>query len=88
MLPVTGALMTAANIATIPKTINKVVQLAENNFVRPYVFGKFLDLHPILIYLFILIAAKYMGIIGVVFAPAIAATVVVLVEEVYMKSLE
>ncbi len=65
-----------------------IAQLVENNFVRPYIFGKFLDLHPLLIYLFLFIAAKYMGIIGVVFAPAIAATVVVLVEELYMKSLE
>ena len=65
-----------------------IAQFVENNFVRPYVFGKFLDLHPLLIYLFLFIAAKYMGILGVVFAPAIAATVVVLVEEVYMKSLE
>ena len=34
------------------------------------------------------VAAKYMGIIGVIFAPAIAATTVVLIEEVYMKSLD
>ncbi|MCR4880461.1 MAG: AI-2E family transporter [bacterium] len=65
-----------------------VAQLLENNFVRPYVFSKFLDLHPIIIYLFLFIAAKYMGLIGIVFAPAIAATTVVLIEEVYMKSLD
>ena len=65
-----------------------LAQLAENNFVRPYVFSKFLDLHPLIIYLFLLIAAKYMGVLGVIFAPAIAATFVVLVEEVYIKALE
>lgn len=65
-----------------------VAQLLENNFVRPFVFSKFLDLHPLIIYLFIFIAAKYMGLIGIIFAPAIAATTVVLIEEVYMKSLE
>ena len=65
-----------------------VAQLAENNFVRPMIFSKFLNLHPLIIYLFIFIAAKYMGVIGVIFAPAIAATVVVLIEELYMKSLE
>ncbi len=65
-----------------------LAQMTENNFVRPYVFGKFLDLHPLIIYLFLFIAAKYMGVLGVIFAPAIAATVVVLIEEVYMKSLE
>ena len=65
-----------------------VAQLIENNFVRPYVFGKLLNIHPILIYLFLFISAKYMGIIGVVFAPAIAATVCVLIEELYIKNLE
>ena len=65
-----------------------LAQLAENNFVRPYVFSKFLNLHPLIIYLFLFIAAKYMGIVGVIFAPAIAATVVVLIEEVYIKAIE
>ena len=77
----TAALLIAAIIFA-------VAQILENNFVRPYVFSKFLDLHPLIIYLFIFIAAKYMGIIGIIFAPAIAATTVVLIEEVYMKSLE
>ena len=65
-----------------------IAQLVENNFVRPYVFGKFLNIHPLLIYLFLFLAAKYLGIIGVVFAPAIAATVIVLTEEIYIKNLE
>ena len=62
-------------------------QLVENNFVRPYVFGKFLDLHPLIIYFFLFLTAKYLGLIGVVFAPAIAATFVVLVEELYIKNI-
>ncbi len=65
-----------------------IAQLAENNFVRPYVFSKFLNLHPLIIYLFLLITAKYLGIIGVLFAPAIAATVVVLIEELYIKNIK
>ena len=65
-----------------------VAQIVENNFVRPYIFGKFLDLHPIMIYLFLFIAAKYMGATGIILAPAIAATFCVLVEELYMKTLE
>ncbi len=65
-----------------------IAQLAENNFVRPYVFGKFLDLHPLIIYLFLFICAKYMGVVGVIFAPAVAATAVVLIEELYMKNLD
>lgn len=65
-----------------------IAQLSENNFVRPYVFGKFLDIHPLIVYLFLFLTAKYMGVIGVIFAPAIAATAVVLIQEIYMKNLE
>ncbi len=61
-------------------------QWAENNLVRPYIFGKLLDLHPLIIYFFLLVTAQYLGLIGLVFAPAIAATFCVLLEELYIKN--
>lgn len=61
-------------------------QWAENNLIRPYVFGKLFDLHPLIIYFFLLVTAQFLGIIGVIFAPAIAATVCVLLEELYIKN--
>ncbi len=61
-------------------------QWAENNLVRPYVFGKLLDIHPLIIYFFLLVTAQYLGIVGVIFAPAIAATFCVLLEELYIKN--
>ena len=64
-----------------------IAQWAENNLVRPYIFGKFLDLHPLIIYLFLFITAQYLGIVGVIFAPAIAATVCVLIQELYIKNI-
>lgn len=64
-----------------------IAQVAENNLVRPYIFGKFLDIHPLIIYLFLFITAQHLGIIGVIFAPAIAATVCVLIEELYIKNI-
>ena len=64
-----------------------LAQLIENNFVRPYVFGKVMDIHPILIFLFMFIAAEYIGFVGVIFAPALAALVAVLYEELYLKKL-
>ncbi len=64
-----------------------IAQIAENNLIRPYVFGKFLDLHPLIIYLFLFITAQHLGVVGVIFAPAIAATVCVLVEELYIKNI-
>lgn len=62
-------------------------QWAENNLVRPYIFSKFLDLHPLIIYFFLFVTAQYLGVIGVIFAPAIAATVCVLIEELYIKNM-
>ena len=64
-----------------------IAQIAENNLIRPYIFGKFLDLHPLIIYLFLFITAQHLGVVGVIFAPAIAATVCVLVQELYIKNI-
>ena len=64
-----------------------LAQFVENNFVRPYVFGKVMHLHPIVIFLFLFLAAEYLGIAGVIFAPAIAALVAVLFEELYLKKI-
>lgn len=64
-----------------------LAQIIENNLVRPLVFSKLLNIHPLLIYFFLFVTAKYLGVIGVVFAPAIAATVCVLVEELYVKNI-
>lgn len=77
-----------AGVLTGVIIIFAIAQLCENNIVRPYIFGKLLNLHPLIIYLFLFITAKYFGITGVIFAPAIAATVVVLIEELYIKSIK
>lgn len=78
MGPVTIALIIAVFI---------IAQWAENNLVRPYIFSKFLDLHPLIIYFFLFVTAQYLGVVGVIFAPAIAATVCVLIEELYIKNI-
>ena len=64
-----------------------LAQLIENNLVRPYVFGKVMDVHPVVIFLFLFIAAEYIGVIGVIFAPALAALCSVLYEELYLKKI-
>ena len=64
-----------------------IAQWAENNLVRPFIFSKFLDLHPLIIYFFLFVTAQYLGVIGVIFAPAIAATVCVLIDELYIKTI-
>ncbi len=62
-------------------------QWLSNNFIRPYVFGKFLDLHPIIIIFAFLIAAQFLGVWGVILSPAIAALLLTLFDELYLKTI-
>jgi len=75
-------------IIILTAVIFAVAQLVENNVVKPYVFGKFMDLHPIVIYIFLFVCAKYFGAVGAIFAPAIAADTCVLIEELYLKNMD
>lgn len=63
-----------------------VAQQLANNFVRPVVFGRFLDLHPLIIIFSLLVTAQFLGVWGVILAPALAAMVVVLFDELYIKT--
>jgi predicted PurR-regulated permease PerM len=75
-------------IVILTAVIFLIAQIVENNVVKPYVFGKFMDLHPIVIYIFLFVCAKYFGAVGAIFAPAIAADTCVLIEELYLKSMD
>ena len=63
-----------------------LVQWISNNLVRPVVFGRFLDLHPLVIIFALLVAAQFLGVWGVILAPAIAAMICVLFDELYIKT--
>ena len=76
------------SIVILTAIIFIIAQIVENNVVKPYVFGKFMDLHPIVIYIFLFICAKYFGAVGAIFAPAIAAEVCVFIEELYLKNMD
>lgn len=75
-------------VVILTAVIFAIAQIAENNLVKPYVFGKFMDLHPIVIYIFLFVCAKYFGAIGAIFAPAIAADACVFIEELYLKNMD
>jgi len=62
-----------------------IVQWATNVFIRPLVFSKFLDLHPLVIIFSLLVAGTKLGLVGVIISPAIAATICVLIDELYIK---
>lgn len=60
-------------------------QWISNNFIRPVIFGKFLDLHPLVIIFALLASAQFLGVWGVILAPAIASLICVLFDEIYIK---
>lgn len=59
-------------------------QQVSNYVIRPFLFGKFMKLHPITIMVSILIAQEFLGIWGIILSPAIAATICVLFDELYL----
>lgn len=61
------------------------VQQLSNNVIRPVVFGKFMDLHPLVIIFALLVGGKFGGFLGLILAPALAAIVTVLINELYLK---
>ena len=75
-------------VVILTAIIFAIAQIVENNVVKPYVFGKFMDLHPIVIYIFLFVCAKYFGVVGAIFAPAIAADACVFIEELYLKNMD
>ncbi|OGI04705.1 MAG: hypothetical protein A2Y25_08005 [Candidatus Melainabacteria bacterium GWF2_37_15] len=63
-----------------------VVEWLVDNFVRPFVFGKFLNIHPLTLILALFVGVMFFGVPGLILAPAGAAVVSVLIEEIYIKN--
>ncbi len=61
------------------------VQQVSNYVVRPVLFGKLMELHPLMIFLALFLAEQFLGFWGVILSPAIAATVCVLIDELYLS---
>lgn len=62
-------------------------QWISNNLVRPVIFGKFLNLHPLIIIFALFVSAQFLGVWGVILAPAIASLICTLFDEVYLKTI-
>ncbi len=81
----------ASQISWVAVILAALVYLAaqwvSNNFVRPLVFGKFLNLHPLIIIFAFLISAQFLGVWGVILSPAIAALLLTLFDELYLKTI-
>lgn len=64
-----------------------IVQQLSNYIVRPIVFGKYMELHPLMMFLALFLAQQFLGFWGVILSPAIAATICVLIDELYLKQI-
>ncbi len=62
-----------------------LAQWAQNQLLRPIIFGKLLNMHPLMIIVALLISARFLGFWGVVLSPAIASVICVLVDELYLE---
>lgn len=61
-----------------------VVQQLSNYIIRPILFGKFMHLHPLMIFLALFLTEQFLGFWGVILSPAIAAMCCVLIDELYL----
>ena len=98
LVPIVGPILSGALILLIafPKgwivcliAIGSLLlgQFVENNWAKPYLFSKYMDLHPLVVIFSFVVAAKFLGVVGVLIAPAIAAVFVTLFEEIYVKTM-
>ena len=96
IVPVLGPTLALSVIVAIaiPLGITKVIlafvlflliQQISNYVIRPLLFGKFMKLHPITVLVAIFVAEQFLGIFGVILSPAIAATLCVLIDELYLN---
>ena len=61
------------------------IQQISNYVIRPFLFGRFMKLHPITIMVALFAAEEFLGVWGVILSPAIAATICVLIDELYLS---
>ena len=98
LIPVVGPIISGALILLVAFPKGWIVclvaifslllgQFLENNWAKPYFLSKYMDLHPLVVIFSFVVAAKFLGVIGVLIAPAIAAVVVTLFEEIYVKTM-
>lgn len=62
-----------------------LAQWAQNQLLRPILFGKMLNMHPLMIIVALLLSARFLGFAGVILSPAIASVICVLVDELYLN---
>ncbi len=98
LIPVIGPIITALLIgfvalaqypllAVFALIMYGVSQWLVDNIIRPFVVAKFLEMHPLTFIFSLFTGAAFFGIAGLILAPAIAAVICVLIDELYLKKI-
>lgn len=79
------SIMQNGDLSQIPLIIIIVlgVYTIDNGFVQPYVFGKSVDMHPIVIILLIIAGSQLFGLIGMLLAVPVATVFRTTIKEIY-----
>ena len=60
-----------------------IIYAIDNGFVQPYVFGKSVDMHPIVIILLIISGGTLFGLMGMLLAVPVATVIKTFLKEIY-----
>jgi predicted PurR-regulated permease PerM len=79
------SIMVNGDLSQIPQITLIVlgVYAIDNGFVQPYVFGKSVDIHPILIILLIIAGGQLFGLVGMLLAVPVATVIKTMAKEIY-----
>jgi predicted PurR-regulated permease PerM len=74
--------------AVLVLAINFVIQQLENNYLVPRIMGQSLNLHPIVVLIAAIIGAHVAGVLGILLAAPMVATLRILVDYAYRRLLD
>jgi predicted PurR-regulated permease PerM len=79
------SIMVNGDLSQVPLIILVVLSVytVDNGFVQPYIFGKSVDIHPILIILLIIAGGQLFGLIGMLLAIPVATVIKTTAKEIY-----
>lgn len=82
------SIMQTGDLSQVPLIILVVlgVYAIDNGFVQPYVFGKSVDIHPILIIILIIAGGQLFGLIGMLLAVPLTTVIKTITKEIYFAT--
>ncbi|MEZ2659672.1 AI-2E family transporter [Aneurinibacillus aneurinilyticus] len=80
------ALTVSWKMALYVLIINAIIQVLESNIVSPFIVGKSLHMHPLLIIVSVMVGGELAGVAGLIFAVPIVASLKVVVQHIIIHT--